>query len=68
VKFVEPPQGSKPGDRVAFDGLPTEPPASAKQVEKKKLAETVERLNVCCVYCVPPLPLPRIRSSLLEIA
>jgi hypothetical protein len=41
VKFVEPPAGSKPGDRVTFEGLPIVPPASAAQIGKKKIAETV---------------------------
>lgn len=45
MKFVEVPAGAKPGDRVSFEGLPVEPPATAKQVEKKKIAE-----QVCAEY------------------
>jgi hypothetical protein len=41
VKFVEVPEGAKNGDRVTFEGLPVVAPATASQVTKKKIAETV---------------------------
>lgn len=41
MKFVQVPQGAKNGDRVTFDGLPQVPAASASQITKKKIAETV---------------------------
>jgi hypothetical protein len=49
VKFVVPPKGSKPGDRVTFEGLPVVAPASGAQIAKKKIAETV---NISAVVCV----------------
>jgi len=56
VKFVEVPAGAKPGDRVSFEGLPVEPPATAKQVEKKKIAEQVGALPCAtcrlCIHCM----------------
>jgi len=41
VKFVDPPAGAKPGDRVTFQGLPIVEPATAAQIMKKKVAEAV---------------------------
>lgn len=46
---MEVPAGAKPGDRVSFEGLPVEPPATAKQVEKKKIAEQVGAL-LCAFF------------------
>jgi methionine--tRNA ligase beta chain len=41
VKFVEVPAEAKKGDRIIFEGLPVIPPATASQITKKKIAETV---------------------------
>eukprot|EP00531_Pseudo-nitzschia_arenysensis_P008131 CAMPEP_0116148090 /NCGR_PEP_ID=MMETSP0329-20121206/18144_1 /TAXON_ID=697910 /ORGANISM="Pseudo-nitzschia arenysensis, Strain B593" /LENGTH=234 /DNA_ID=CAMNT_0003644145 /DNA_START=86 /DNA_END=790 /DNA_ORIENTATION=+ len=37
VEFVEPPEGSKPGDLVSFEGLAKPIPLAPSQVEKKKI-------------------------------
>lgn len=40
VKFLDPPVGSKVGDRIVFEGVPSAP-VSAAQVGKKKVLEAV---------------------------
>jgi len=37
VKFVEVPEGAKPGDRVVFGDMPMDPPAEPGPCDKKKL-------------------------------
>mmetsp|Transcript_14859 Transcript_14859/g.37417 ORF Transcript_14859/g.37417 Transcript_14859/m.37417 type:complete len:240 (-) Transcript_14859:239-958(-) len=37
VEFVEPPEGSNPGDLVSYEGLPKPMPLAPSQVEKKKI-------------------------------
>mmetsp|Transcript_13394 Transcript_13394/g.27710 ORF Transcript_13394/g.27710 Transcript_13394/m.27710 type:complete len:239 (-) Transcript_13394:48-764(-) len=37
VEFVEPPEGSNPGDVVSYEGLPKPIPLAPSQVEKKKV-------------------------------
>lgn len=39
VAFVEPPEGSAPGERVLCEGAPPVAPAGANAVKKKKLME-----------------------------
>jgi len=41
VKFVDPPKGAKPGDRVTFQGLPVIEPATPAQIAKKKVDQNV---------------------------
>mmetsp|Transcript_86998 Transcript_86998/g.168492 ORF Transcript_86998/g.168492 Transcript_86998/m.168492 type:complete len:116 (-) Transcript_86998:243-590(-) len=40
VLFVDPPEGTSPGDLVTFEGFPSAP-ASAAQVVKKKMLENL---------------------------
>ena len=40
VEFVEPPEGAAIGEVISFEGLPPTTPATASQVEKKKVFAT----------------------------
>mmetsp|Transcript_75718 Transcript_75718/g.201248 ORF Transcript_75718/g.201248 Transcript_75718/m.201248 type:complete len:231 (+) Transcript_75718:34-726(+) len=59
VAFVEPPEGSAPGDRVLCEGAVAVAPASANRVKKKKLmelaAEELKAVDTIATYKGVPL-------------
>jgi len=59
VAFVEPPEGSAPGDRVLCEGSAEVKPASANRVKKKKLmekaAEELKAIDTVATYKGVPL-------------